>query len=110
MQGLAGWADGERATSHGEAGSLGPSPRLASCVGTVRTDYNRDDQCYVLHLAHVLEADMVASSLTTGIVKLFSPECAWCWAVHSASCISFRNNALVCMLAYCKDLAVLARL
>lgn len=107
MQGLAGWADGERATSHGEAGSLGPSPRLASCVGTVRTDYNRDDQCYVLHLSHLLEPDMVASSLTTGIVKLFSPEYAWCWAIRSASCSSLSNNALVCMLAYCKDLALL---
>ena len=56
--------------------SSDPSPASAaalfSCVASVRTDFNRGDQCYVLHLAQAPGQPLVAASLSNGRIKLFS--------------------------------------
>lgn len=58
-----------------QAGSRGgPSqpPTVFRCASTVRTDFETNDQCYVLKLVYSAATNTVAATLSNHLVKLYS--------------------------------------
>ncbi len=67
-----------------------PADASFACVASVRTDFDQNDQCYVLDLVYSQATGMVAAPLSNKLVKLYRFRWA-AWCVHhceSCTCIA----------------------
>lgn len=59
----------------GGAGAAAPAGAAFQCVSAIRTDFDQQDQCYVLDLVHSPAAGVVAASLSNRRAKLYRFRC-----------------------------------